>query len=295
MKGISVIIPTYNRELYIKEAIESVLTQDYEGKVEIIISDDGSCDLTLQIARSCGEDVIITEKPTYCLTQGASGARNRGIKASTQPYITFLDSDDYYLPGHLKKLITVIEMEKEADFVFCRSLEMDIENGNRVFRQWSKPEISQKDITHLVISQFNVLNTNSILLKKTLISEIGGFNEEYSNGEDTDLWIKISEQYTGRFSNHFGAVRRNHGGNQLTGNCKLKIVESHYRIYRNALVRFRNSRSKNSYRLSKLFILLIKYRFCQMSSLYPVYLYVITFKEQQKKREKMFPLSYFLQ
>ena len=78
--GISVIIPVYNRELFIKEAIQSFLSQDYEGIIEVLISDDGSTDRSLIIAESFGEKVKILRKPKNCLTQGVSSTRNRGLR-----------------------------------------------------------------------------------------------------------------------------------------------------------------------------------------------------------------------
>lgn len=87
MIGISIIIPTYNREQFIREAIKSVIDQDYDGIIEIIISDDGSSDTTIKIAETFGAKVKVIRKPENCQSQGASGARNRGINASTQPYI----------------------------------------------------------------------------------------------------------------------------------------------------------------------------------------------------------------
>src|SRR5690242_8516469 len=103
-RGITVIIPTYNSEKFLKEAITSVLQQEYNEQIEIIISDDGSCDNSLSIASSFGKKVKILRKPQDCSSQGAAGARNRGIAAASQPFICFLDSDDFYLKGHLKSL-----------------------------------------------------------------------------------------------------------------------------------------------------------------------------------------------
>jgi glycosyltransferase involved in cell wall biosynthesis len=76
--------------------------------LEIIVSDDGSTDNGVDIARSFGSPVKVLLKPGNCPDQGVSGARNRGIEAATQSYIAFLDSDDYYLPGHLNKMAALL-------------------------------------------------------------------------------------------------------------------------------------------------------------------------------------------
>ena len=85
MKGISIIIPVYNRETFLEEAIRSVLEQKYDGSLEIIVSDDGSTDRSLEIAHSFGSQVCVVLKDDKCKSQGVSGARNRGIAAATQP------------------------------------------------------------------------------------------------------------------------------------------------------------------------------------------------------------------
>ena len=118
MQGVSVVIPCYNREAYLKEAIESVLAQEYGGPIEIVVADDGSTDRSVEIATSFGPPVIVVKKPSDCKSQGAGETRNRAIAASSHPFIAFLDSDDLFLPGHLLRLAQVLENDPNVGLVF---------------------------------------------------------------------------------------------------------------------------------------------------------------------------------
>ena len=238
-KGISVIIPTYNSESLIKEAIQSVINQEYKDKVEIIVSDDGSSDNTLSIVEEFKEQIKIVKKPKDCTTQGVSGTRNRGIKASTQPFICFLDSDDFFLPEHFEKMICAFEKEKRLGFVFCRVLEEKEENDSKLLRPWTRKYVLKNDIKNPVVSRSKIVHTNSFMLRREVFDHVGYFNESYSNGEDGDQWMRISEKFKGTFSDHFGAAyRTNHGINQLTKNpgdqinrCALLIFEEAKKRY----------------------------------------------------------------
>ena len=94
----SVIIPTYNRGWILKEAVESVLAQDFTD-YELIVVDDGSTDDSREILNSFGQKIIVLRQPN----QGVSAARNRGIAAARAQLVALLDSDDLWLPQKLSR------------------------------------------------------------------------------------------------------------------------------------------------------------------------------------------------
>lgn len=239
MNGISIIIPTFNSQMFIAEAIQSVLDQEYDGELDIILSDDGSLDNTLEIAESFGDKITILTKGKDCCSQGVSGARNRGLKAAKHSFICFLDSDDYYLPGHLKKMASVLTNNPDLGFSFCRILMVKEENGKRLFKQWTHQHIFKSDILNPNVFRPYVAHTNSFIFRREIFDKVGYFNESYTNAEDSDLWMRISEQFKGAFSNHFGAVYRvAHSKNQLTNNSTEKIRNCHLNVYSNAIERY---------------------------------------------------------
>jgi glycosyltransferase involved in cell wall biosynthesis len=251
--GISIIIPTLNRETFLADAINSILLQKYPGQVEIIVSDDGSVDKTLEVASSFGGKVKIITKPQNCRSQGAAGARNRGLFAANQPFICFLDSDDYFLKGHLKKMMKVFEKKPNIGFAFCRVVECKEENGKRYFTEWTSAQISKKDIKNPVVSRSHIVHTNGLMFKKEVFAKAGIFNETYSNGEDGDMWMRISELYEGGFSDHFGAVYNSfHSEDQLTKNLKDKIRRNSLIIFKNAIERYHQLRLNDTFRIFKL-------------------------------------------
>lgn len=253
MKGISVIIPTYNRELFVLEAVESVINQDYDGKVEIIISDDGSTDGTLSLIDEFKGKVKILRKSKACITQGVAATRNRGIAVATQPFICFLDSDDFYLPNHLKKMATELESDHKIGFVFCKVLEAKQLNDTELFKPWTCNHIFKNDIINPCVSRPGVVHTNSLMFRKEVFVKVGEFNETFSNGEDIDMWMRISEQFKGKFVNQYGAVyRTQHGTNQLTGNSLSAITECLLKVYKNAVSRYYELGLRNSTRIFEL-------------------------------------------
>ncbi len=249
-KGISVIIPTYNRESFVGEAIQSVLDQEYAGSLEIIVSDDGSTDRTLEVAESFGNAVIILRKAGGCLSQGVSSTRNRGLKAASQPYISFLDSDDFYLPNHLNRITSVLEDNTDIDFTFCRMLEEKEQNAQRLFKRWTNEVIKKNDILHPVASGGGVVHTNILVLRRIVFDKVGYFNESLSNGEDGDLWMRISEQFKGAFVDYYGAAYRVwHGAEQLSGNSEEIFRKCFLMVYKAAIVRYYELDLKSSYRI----------------------------------------------
>ena len=271
MKGISVIIAAYNREAFLEEAIRSVLAQNYDGPLEIIVSDDGSTDRSVEIAESFDALVRVVRKSEGCSSQGVSGTRNRGLAAATQPYVAFLDSDDFYLPDHLNRAAAVLEQRRELGFVFARMLRMREEDGRRFFSPWTRPRVTKRDVRHPVVSGAYVVSTNILVFRSEVFKTVGVFNEAFSNGEDGDLWIRISESYQGAFVDHYGAIyRMAHGSGQLSGRKdRERILECAQRIFGNALERCLARERIDRYRLFRLRLTLAPFgRPCWLSLLW---------------------------
>ena len=112
---VSVIIPAYNVETYIKKCLDSVFSQEYEN-LEAIVVNDGSTDNTAGIISQYASDSRL--KYIDGKNAGVSAARNAGMDAATGDYLAFVDSDDYLEPGMYKKLIAAIS-ESEADIAVC--------------------------------------------------------------------------------------------------------------------------------------------------------------------------------
>ncbi len=250
-KGISVIIPCLNREKTIRSSIESVLNQNYSERIEVIVSDDGSTDNSLIIARKFDKNVVVIERPKDCLEQGASGARNRALLIAKYEYVCFLDSDDYFLPNYLNTVANVLDNNKEIGYTFSRSKkEIRFSDNTTKIEDWTRKKFSYLDKNYHVLYRAYNINTNVIFIRKTIIDTVGLFDTTLSNGNDTDMWLRISEITKGQFIDIYGAVYRvNHSVNQLTFNSNDVKKACGTTIYARSIQRYIETPTKDKLRL----------------------------------------------
>ena len=180
---ISVIIPTYNRGWIIKEAIDSVLSQDYVN-FEPIVVDDGSTDITHEILNSYQKDITVLRQNN----QGVSAARNRGLAAASGRFIAFLDSDDFWLPQKLSRQVDFFHSNPDA--LICQTEEIWIRNNVRV-----NPKKRHKKPSGMIFEpslSLCLVSPSAVMIKRSLFEEVGLFDETLPACEDYDLWLRIS-------------------------------------------------------------------------------------------------------
>ncbi|MGL6195940.1 MAG: glycosyltransferase family 2 protein [Thermoguttaceae bacterium] len=233
MQGISVIIPVYNREVFLKEAIESVLAQEYNGPIEIVVADDGSTDRSVEVAESFGPPVKVIRKPDGCTDQGPGPARNRAIEASVMPYIAFLDSDDLFLPGHLQRLANALDKEPNVMMVFDEAKTMI--NGKVI--TFPYPEWFKKTPDACAMFLEPLPPTNAIVLRRNVLDIIGLFDHELVYSEDIDLRLRIAERFPIQFVEGFGSVIREHSDRSIVKGRGKKLF-----VYDSLMIKKAHSR-----------------------------------------------------
>lgn len=181
---VDVIIPTFNRAQCLERAIESVLKQTYkEYKLHIV--DDGSTDATTEILEKYnGEARLVIHRQA---NSGVSAARNCAAKNSSAQWISFLDSDDEWLPQKLEKQISFLKNNPNCRFLHAE--EIWIRNGVRV-----NPKVKHnKGPTDLFKRslEFCLISPSTVIMRRDLFLEHGMFNEAFTVCEDYDLWLKI--------------------------------------------------------------------------------------------------------
>jgi len=184
--AVSVIIPTYNRGWILREAIDSVLAQDYTD-YELIVVDDGSTDNTREILDSYGRDLIVLQQPN----QGISAARNRGIAESRAQLVAFLDSDDLWLPQKLTRQVAFFKSNPDA--LIGQTEETWVRNGVRV-----NPKKRHHKLSGMIFEPSLALclvSPSAVMIRKTLFDTVGLFDESLPACEDYDLWLRISCRY----------------------------------------------------------------------------------------------------
>jgi glycosyltransferase involved in cell wall biosynthesis len=176
---VSVVIPTYNCERFIAEAVESVRRQEYEPS-EIIIVDDGSTDGTLSCVKGLGEDI----RYVYQANKGPAAARNRGITMSRGEVIAFLDADDYWPANKLKIQMERMNGNPEIEVVLGR-----IKCTGLLTEEDRKIRFESADNTMISIC------LGSGVFRKSVFDRVGLFDESLRHYEDHDWFLRAREKY----------------------------------------------------------------------------------------------------
>jgi len=182
---ISVIIPAYNSEKYIKRCIQSVLAQT-KPVDEIIIVNDGSSDRTEQLVLS-----IVDNRIQLITTQnsGPAHARNKGVQIAKGKWIALLDADDYWDQKKIESFFYVISQDPNLDFIST-----NIIRGNDSIG-WTYLDLSRKQQENKpIFSQLyrkSFIATSSVIVKREKIIQTNFFNQHYKYAEDFDLWLRI--------------------------------------------------------------------------------------------------------
>ncbi len=209
---VSVIIPTFNRADILHRAIDSVVNQEYTNW-ELLVVDDRSTDDTTETIK---EYLSRVSRIKYLINdhkKGPAGARNTGIANAQGKYIAFLDSDDEWLPHHLKTCVEALEKEP-VDLCFSLWLESSAGKLTKIeemqgFREdfekafdTLKPEIKgdlvffgDSFFEYAIMEYFYCYHINTIVLKKSILDATGTFNENLRSSEDVDFVYRLLESY----------------------------------------------------------------------------------------------------
>lgn len=233
---VSVIIPAYNAEKFIADALESVFAQTYRP-LEIIVIDDGSTDETVKIVKNYQTSFTGKFSETsktnetnliyiYQQNSGPSKARNTGINAAKGEYIAFLDADDIWTKDKLEKQIHLFNKDQTIDIVFSNVKKTKVKNGKtETFVMFNRHNLDKTFFGHeyLVLNpvekllKINFMLTPSVIIKKTCFKEGFFFNEKRHYVEDWELWLKMSLYFTFGYVNDV-CVHKIERGDGLSSN-----------------------------------------------------------------------------
>lgn len=191
MPTVSVIIPTYNRATYIREAIDSILVQTYDD-YEVIVVDDGSTDGTRVALQPWIDDGTI--QYIYQENRGESAARNHGIRLARGKYTAFLDSDDLFLPTKFEKQVAYLDQNPESAFVQSWYAKFDDAGNNLGYRDTSK--LNGNVYPGILLDWSVLLAVPSVVVRTEVLEDVGGFDEAIHWGPDLDLWRRITQKYS---------------------------------------------------------------------------------------------------
>lgn len=181
MPGVSIIIPVYNRTELLERALQSLQKQTHQD-FEVIVVDDHSTEDISSVTKKYGARHLKT------IGKGVSAARNTGINASTSQLIAFLDSDDEWLAQKLELQLNYLAENSNCSLVHTN--EIWIRNGQPV-----KQNNKQQKMGGRIFSQCTeqcLIGPSTVLLRRSLLDNVGLFDESFTVCEDFDLWLRIT-------------------------------------------------------------------------------------------------------
>lgn len=190
----SVVIPLYNKESFISETIDSVLSQTYND-YEVVIVNDSSTDNSLNVATQYSDTRIkVLSKPNG----GVSSSRNFGILNSSGDVICFLDADDIWKETYLEELSKLLDLYPTCG-MFCGAYQVFKNSKSNVVRTMNLPQLDASfsnvvDFFKLSAERFSIIAlTSAVSVRRSVLEQMDyWFDERFSRGEDTDMWVRTA-------------------------------------------------------------------------------------------------------
>jgi teichuronic acid biosynthesis glycosyltransferase TuaG len=219
---ISIIMPAYNSERYIGDAIKSVIGQTYQHW-ELVVIDDGSRDNTIRVAEELSRADNRIKLYTNKKNQGVSATRNRGISLASGDWIAFLDSDDMWVKDKLEKQV-VHSQKLCVDFLFTGSSFIN-EEGDFYQGIFEVPE----KVTYRKLRTHNVISCSSVLIKKRFFADIQMENDDMH--EDYAVWLRVLGTGVSAIGINEPLLIYRISRNSKSGN-KMKTIKMTYKVFR---------------------------------------------------------------
>ncbi len=193
----SIVIPLFNKQDSIINAVQSVLNQTYKD-YEIIVVDDGSTDDSVKKLEEYVADIELLSVIRKT-NKGVSSARNEGIRNTKFDFIAFLDADDFWEPTYLEEQANMIRDFPEA-FMWGLSWN-NVHNGIKKPQRNDVPDGFRGIPAKYWERGLHLFWTSAVVVRKSLFEEVGYFDERISCGEDLDMWLRIMLKYQVAFYN----------------------------------------------------------------------------------------------
>jgi glycosyltransferase involved in cell wall biosynthesis len=229
---VSVIIPVYNRLEYLDAALQSVLRQTYRPLEVIVVDDGSSTDVRGHLDRY-GDTIRYFRQPN----RGLAAARNSGAGLASGEFLAFLDDDDLFLPEKLTLQVAVLLENPEVALVYSDEYLLDAAGCMTPIpvRKDRIPEIPSGDIA-LDFFCDSFIGVMTVLLRRSVFQELGGFDELLFCNEDDDLWFRIMLNYHAVCSEYVSGARRLHDSNMSRDTHKmtyfqLLCVDKYLKLY----------------------------------------------------------------
>jgi glycosyltransferase involved in cell wall biosynthesis len=206
MTGVSVVVPTFDGEAFVGAALESILSQQHQP-LEVIVCDDGSTDGTLAILESFGERIRLLRQPNA----GVSAARNLAAREARGELLAFLDQDDLWEPEHLRVQVELLGRRPDCGLAYADSRVIDAADTPHGLRS-EHLHFAEGHIFESLL-QGNFIPIETLVMRRDLFRELGGFRTDYTLLEDYELCLRAARRSPAALTRRPLARYRVHGRN----------------------------------------------------------------------------------
>ncbi|HKO30926.1 MAG TPA: glycosyltransferase family A protein [Nitrospiraceae bacterium] len=220
MPKVSVVMPVYNGERFLRESLGSVFAQTLQD-FEVVCVDDGSRDNSADVLKQYGRRIRVLRQGNA----GQSAARNAGVAMASGQYIAFLDQDDIWYPSKLARQVEVLEADPAVVVVHCNFDRIDA-SGHMLQQQAGLIERASALASSMgqLIGEALIF-PSAMMIRKDIYERVGGFHHELQGFEDFDLIARLKQQGTFVMLEETGMAYRLHGdGFTRTGG--LHVIRS---------------------------------------------------------------------
>ncbi len=230
---VSAIVPAYNAERFLAQAIDSALAQTFDS-LEIVVVNDGSKDSTGQIADRYAAEYPGRVRVVHQDNQGLPFARNAAIAASRGRYLALLDADDMWLPGHIESCVTLLERDPELGLVHANDEAIDID-GNPLGSQTGRWTHLRDNPYAAILLRKQHVNCPTAVFRKSIVESVGPFDGLFNRlgCEDRDMWLRITEVSKHAYIDEIQALYRVHGAN-MSSNHAIMMQARHVLVNKHA-------------------------------------------------------------
>ena len=228
---VSVVIPAYNAGDFIQATLATVAAQTIMPR-EVIVVDDGSSDNTCAVVEAFSH---ANPQLRLCLLRephrGPGASRNAGVQAASGSWIAFLDSDDLWAPQKLERMAAASRQFPEANILCHDEIHQRQYGSNRVL-DYSKGYCTDRSLSEQLYIR-NRFSTSAVLCRRGVILDYGGFDVTLPNGQDYELWLRMSPslkvmfvpEVLGTYVDRSGNISSNHTWRRLMN--ELRILQRH--------------------------------------------------------------------
>lgn len=236
---VSVILPVYNGQAFLREALESILRQTYRN-VEIIAIDDGSTDASLEILQEYKKKISLHAQEN----SGVCVARNRGVEIASGDLIAFMDQDDIWYEHKLERQVEEVRSSDRVSLVYS---DFDlIDSRGRITQKCALAKMKADWMRPFIGGHLHPY-PSTVLIERSLFVQLGGFDSTFKENthEDVDLWVRAYDKVPFSFiPEPLVQYRRDHRHHKQKKRSFDIESENYFHLYQTLKARFHGDPSK---------------------------------------------------